>query len=265
MTNRTVPTHESTPQIRMDLRAGLFKLYWRIRKTVAPTLRYSQYTYEESLNRYVTGDSRWIDIGCGRSLLPSWRADEERRLVQRCKVLVGIDYDLPSLKLHPTIQWKVRGDVTKLPFRDASFDLVTANMVVEHLDRPEEQFQEISRLLRPRGLFLFHTPNALGYGVVAGRLLPDWLKQRLARVLQGRKQEDVFETYYRANTESRIRALADASGFKVANVEIFVADAIFAMIPPLAVLELLWLRLLMTRPFRSYRTNIITVLQKAAD
>jgi SAM-dependent methyltransferase len=249
----------------MNLRDVLFKTYWRIRKTIAPTLRYSQYTYEEFLRQYVGGESRWIDIGCGHSLLPSWRSAEERQLVNRCKVLVGIDYDLPSLEQHPTLRWKVRGDVTKLPFRDASFDLVTANMVVEHLDRPELQFREISRLLKPRGLFLFHTPNAHGYGVVVGRLLPDALKRRLALLLQGRKQEDVFETYYRANTESEIRALAQASGFTVAAVELFVADAIFAMIPPIAVLELLWLRLLMTRPFRPFRTNIITVLQKAGD
>jgi SAM-dependent methyltransferase len=247
----------------MDLRSSLFKVYWRMRRTIAPTLRYSQYTYEESLRRHLKGRTRWIDIGCGHSILPTWRATEEKQLVEQCKVLVGIDYDMASLKQHPTIHWRVRGDVTKLPFQPGSFDLVTANMVVEHLDRPEEQFQEIGRLLKPRGLFLFHTPNAMGYGVMMGRLLPDGLKRRLALLLQGRKEEDVFETYYRANTESRIRALAEASGFRVAEVDIFVADAIFAMIPPIAAVELLWLRLLMTRPFRPFRTNIITVLQKA--
>ncbi|HET7218519.1 MAG TPA: class I SAM-dependent methyltransferase [Vicinamibacterales bacterium] len=249
----------------MDLRSTLFKLYWRMRRAIAPSLRYSQYTYEESLRRHVAPETRWIDIGCGHSILPSWRANEERQLVQQCRVLVGIDYDLPSLQAHPSIQWRVRGDVTKLPFQNAAFDLVTANMVVEHLDSPEAQFREVSRLLRPKGLFLFHTPNALGYGVMLGRLLPDAVKRRLARVLQGREAHDVFETYYRANTEARIRELASASGFTVATVDIFVADAVFAMIPPLAFLELLWLRLLMTRPFRQFRTNIITVLQKAPE
>jgi ubiquinone/menaquinone biosynthesis C-methylase UbiE len=249
----------------MSLRSTLFNVYWGLRRVIAPGVKYSQATYEEFLTRYVTSDTAWIDIGCGHSLLPSWRATEEKQLVDRCKVLVGIDYDLPSLKAHPTIRWRVRGDVATLPFKNASFDLVTANMVVEHLDRPEDQFAEISRILKPNGLFLFHTPNAKGYGVVVSRLLPDAVKNRLALLLQGREEHDVFKTHYRANTEQQVTALAGASGFRVAQVNMFVSDAILAMIPPLAALELVWLRLLMTAPFRPFRTNMITVLQKTGE
>jgi SAM-dependent methyltransferase len=142
----------------------------------------------------------------------------------------------------------VRGDVATLPFKNGCFDLVTANMVVEHLDRPDRQFQEINRILSPNGLFLFHTPNALGYGVMIARLVPEWLKGKLIYLLQGRQEEDVFKVFYRANTEKRVTELASASGFKVAKVDLFI--------------ELLWLRLLMTRPFRPFRTNMIAVLQK---
>jgi SAM-dependent methyltransferase len=249
----------------MNLRSALFHVYWGLRRVIAPGVKYSQATYEEFLTRYVNRDTRWIDIGCGHSLLPSWRSNEEKALVERCKVLVGIDYDLPSLKAHPTIRWRVRGDVTKLPFKAASFDLVTANMVVEHLDRPEDQFAEIRRILKPDGLFLFHTPNALGYGVLIGRFVPEWLKGKLIYVLQGRAEHDVFKTHYRANTEKQVVALAGASGFRVSTINMFVSDAILGMIPPLAALELLWLRILMTAPFRPFRTNMITVLQKVAE
>ncbi len=72
-------------------------------RTIAPTLRYSQSWYEEALKRYVTPSVEWVEIGCGHSILPSWRINEERQLVKTCKAIFGIDYDLPSLKAHPNI------------------------------------------------------------------------------------------------------------------------------------------------------------------
>jgi hypothetical protein len=44
-----------------------------------------------------------------------------------------------------------------------------------------------------------------------------------------------------------------------------VSDAITAVILPLAAIELLWIRLLMTAPMRPLRTNIIAILQKPRD
>lgn len=236
-------------------------MYWAARRAIAPALRYSQSTYEDILKQYVNGDTRWIDIGCGHSILPHWRAEQEKQLVKNCKVVAGIDYDLDSLKAHSTISWKLRGDITKLPFRNHSFDLVTANMVVEHLESPHVQFQEIRRILKPEGIFLFHTPNAFGYGVFMARLAPEWLKKKLIYLLEGRQEQDVFETYYRANTEKKITELAQTSGFDVLKIEMLATDAIFAKVPPLFIPELFWIRMLMTKPFRSLRTNVIAVLQ----
>jgi SAM-dependent methyltransferase len=44
-----------------------------------------------------------------------------------------------------------------LPFAAGSFDLVSANMVLEHLPAPEQVFQEIARVLAPGGKFVFLT------------------------------------------------------------------------------------------------------------
>ena len=135
-------------------------------------------------------------------------------------------------------------------------------MVVEHLHDPDVQFREIQRILRPKGIFLFHTPNAYGYGVILSRLVPEALKGKLIYLVEGREEHDVFETHYAANTEKAIRALAERSGFEVIEMHLLVTDAIFAMFPPLALLELLWIRLLMAGPFRSFRTNIIVALRR---
>lgn len=246
----------------MDGRARLYEIYWTLRRVIAPQLRYAQNHYEDILKRYVHPDMRWLEIGCGHSILPPWRAAEEDRLVKRCEYLVGIDYDLGSLKAHARISRKLRGDIARLPFREESFDLATANMVVEHLDNPAVQFREIGRVLKPKGVFLFHTPNAYGYGVLATRLVPESLKTRLIAILEGRQEHDVFETHYAANTEQQIRDLAAKNGFEVIDMELVTTDAIFAIVPPLAVFELLWLRLLMTERLRSLRTNLIVALRK---
>ncbi len=236
--------------------------YGKARRLIAPRLEYSQSLYETELSQHVQTNTDWLDLGCGHQVLPSWRADAERQLIGKCRSIVGIDYSLESLKNHRNIQQRVRGDVTNLSFRDGSFDLVTANMVVEHLDNPSRQFQEINRVLRPGGVFIFHTPNTLGHATVMARLVPGPIKDKMAFVLDGRKEEDVFETHYKANTPNQIAGIAAESGFDVIKTRMLVSDAIFAVVPPLAVLELMWIRALMTRPLKRLRTTIISVLKK---
>ncbi len=248
----------------MSVRTRLLNIYWTLRRAIAPNLRYSQSWYEEALKRYVTSSVEWVEIGCGHSILPSWRVNEELPLVKTWKARFGIDYDLLSLKAHRNIKKKLRGDVTKLPFISEAFDLVTANMVVEHLDNPDDQFREISRILRPKGIFLFHTPNAYGYGVILAKFVPEWLKGKLIYLLEGREEQDIFPTHYKANTEAQVKMLAQANGFEVLQLDLIATDAIFAMVPPIAALELLWIKVLMTKPFRSLRTNMIVALRKKA-
>jgi ubiquinone/menaquinone biosynthesis C-methylase UbiE len=243
----------------------MLKVYWRMRAVMAPTLKYSQELYKEVLQRHVRPGMEWLDLGCGHQVLPSWRAEEEKRLVANCKSFVGLDYNFDALKNHRNISRKVRGDMSRLPFKDGSFDLVTANMVVEHLDKPDVQFREVSRLLKPDGIFIFHTPNAFGYRTILARLVPQGPKLRFIGLLEGRKAEDVYPVYYRANTRRRIEDLSRLTGLEVAELKMLATDAMFATISPLAAIELFWIRLLMTEPFKPLRTNVITIMRKPTD
>ena len=56
-------------------RLKLYRLYWRAERLIAPGIKYSQEEYEEELFRRLKPDVTWLDLGCGRSLLPSWRAE----------------------------------------------------------------------------------------------------------------------------------------------------------------------------------------------
>ncbi len=247
----------------MKIRKTIHNVYRAIQGVIAPKLKYAQYLYEDTLKSYVRLDTnRWLDLGCGRNLLPSWRSEEEKDLLNNCATVVGIDYDLKSLKDHDGINLKIRGDISNLPFKDNSFDLATANMVVEHLNDPEAQMKEVNRILRSGGVFIFHTPNVFSYSVIIGRLIPDIIKDKIAYILQGRKDEDIFETYYRANSGKRITCLAKKNGFEVLKTKMIVSSAIFAIIPPIAIIELVWIRILMTKLLRPFRTNIIAILKK---
>jgi ubiquinone/menaquinone biosynthesis C-methylase UbiE len=244
------------------MRHLLFKIYWKLRALIAPELTHAQYLYEHALNTSVSSETKWLDLGCGHQVLPFWREDQERDLIAKCAMIVGMDYDLPSLQKHRSVAMRVRGHMNRLPFKDGHFNLVTANMVVEHLAEPGIQFREINRVLKPGGIFLFHTPNSSGYPTILNKMVPDTLRHKLVYILDGRNQDDVFETHYSANTESEIAELAEHTGFKVSKIRMTVSDAVFAMIPPIAIAELIYLRLLMTERFKRWRTNIITVLRK---
>lgn len=246
----------------MNIRKFFLEIYWKIERVIAPTLKHSQYFYEDILTSHVNQSTTWIDLGCGHSILPTWRPQKEKHLVDKCEMIVGIDYDLHSLKNHKNILLKVRGDIGKLPFGSNFFDLVTANMVVEHLDNPDAQFREIKRVLKPNGMFIFHTPNIMGYSTIMGRLVPSIFKNKLIHIFQGRKEEDVFDTYYMANNVRAINTLARKAGFEVERIKMVNSSGQFAIIPPLVFLELVWLRILMMKRFRSLRPYIVAILRK---
>jgi SAM-dependent methyltransferase len=62
----------------------------------------------------------------------------------------------------PGVQF-LQGTCESLPFGDASFDLIAAFEVIEHLERWREMLTEARRVLRPSGVLLVSTPNKAYY------------------------------------------------------------------------------------------------------
>jgi len=50
------------------------------------------------------------------------------------------------------------GEITAVPFADASFDLVAAFDVIEHVEDDRQVFAELTRVLKPDGVLLFSVP-----------------------------------------------------------------------------------------------------------
>jgi len=246
-------------------RRSLYRFYLFVQGLLVPRLRNSQYAYREMLRLLIDPGRRWLDLGCGHQFLPEWMPGSEKEeiaILKRAQISVGIDADLPSLSKHRMLKDRVLGDIERLPFRDHSFDLVTANMVVEHVQDPSGLLDEVSRILSPNGLFLFHTPNRYGYATLITAVLPTALKIKLAGFLQNRRQEDVFTTFYRMNSPGAVRRMARESGFEVLELLVIESSAQTIMLGPMVILELLWIRILRLPVLKNLRTNIITILRK---
>jgi SAM-dependent methyltransferase len=191
-------------------------------------------------------------------------SNEQSELIASSKAVYGIDLDWTGLVAHPAINNKVFGDLTRLPFQDDSFDVVSANMVAEHLAQPEKVLREVQRVLRPSGRFIFHTPNYLAWTVQTASRTPEWLKKPLILMLEGRRAQDVFRTFYKINTEGEIRQAAREAELNTEEITMVSSSAATAMLGPIAIAELLYIRRLQHPDRAKYRSNIVATLRKVA-
>jgi ubiquinone/menaquinone biosynthesis C-methylase UbiE len=246
-------------------RKALYQFYLAMQKILAPGLNHSQCDYKKMLRAYIRENSRWLDLGCGQEILPGWLPsshEEQNALVKRSKMIVGLDHDYVTLQKQKYIKHLAAGDIQNLPFRDGSLNLVTANMVVEHLKEPDKALAEVYRILEPNGCLIFHTPNVLNYATLAGILVPVKIRKRVVEFLEDREEADIFPVYYRMNSPKTIKNLASSNGFNIIELKVVESSAYTFMLGPIVLIELLIIRILRFKPFACLRSNIIAVFQK---
>jgi ubiquinone/menaquinone biosynthesis C-methylase UbiE len=244
------------------MRKRLFSLYWWLERRIHPGLRYSQYNYRDVLDERVAPKCDWLDLGCGHQMFAPWMKNEERDLAARSRRFIGIDRDMEGLRANAVIHHAVFGDAGALPFKSEDFDLVTANMVIEHVEDPAAVLGSVQRVLRPGGLFIFHTPNRNCVVMTMARVVPQFLKNWLALVLEGREEKDVFPTHYAMNDAESISRYAGSCGFVVKEIRSVSTSAMTALMPPLCVIELIYLRILERPAFAGLRSNLIVTLER---
>lgn len=104
----------------------------------------------------ITPDDTVLDIGCGGGI-------NINRMAEKAKKVYGIDYSEESVKLSREVNSRqinegnvevLEGNVKSLPFKDNTFDIITAFETVYFWPDIEKCFGEVKRVLKPGGIFL---------------------------------------------------------------------------------------------------------------
>jgi 2-polyprenyl-6-hydroxyphenyl methylase/3-demethylubiquinone-9 3-methyltransferase len=98
-----------------------------------------------------------LDVGCGAGFLSN-------SLAQQGLTVTGVDLSLASLEVArrydqtKSVNYQV-ADAGRLPYLDQSFDVITAMDFLEHVENPKMIIEELSRVLKPKGVLIYHTFN----------------------------------------------------------------------------------------------------------
>lgn len=88
--------------------------------------------------------SRILDVGCGEGFTIDRLLSSNGRLP-----IQGVDFDWPALleakRKHPEVLFQM-GDIGRIPYSGASFDLVLCLEVLEHVSEPVAALQELCRV-----------------------------------------------------------------------------------------------------------------------
>jgi dolichol-phosphate mannosyltransferase len=117
--------------------------------SLIPFQRYWQRKRFEIVTGYLDRDGPILDIGCGSS-----------RIIQSLPRGVGLDVQLNKLRyLRGRVPMLLASSLTRLPFRDGSFQQVVCSEVIEHVPRDRVNLSEFRRVLAPGGTLVLGTPD----------------------------------------------------------------------------------------------------------
>lgn len=98
-----------------------------------------------------------LDVGCGLGYGVA-------KLAHTSRLVVGVDLSLEAVTgaharyNRPGLGF-VRMDAQQLGFRAGSFDAVLCLEAIEHLVEPERHLEEVTRVLRSKGIYIVSTPQ----------------------------------------------------------------------------------------------------------
>ncbi len=172
---------------------------------VCPEFKTGGYFFRQYLKNYINSNSIILDAGCGSDGIIS-----EFQFMP--KLIIGVDINKKLLDKNKIVNKKIVSDLEHIPLGNNSVDIVISEFVLEHLRNPSAVFKEIYRVLKPKGVFIFITPNIINPIMTLSKILPH-LFHTLLRIKLLKKEEETHPTYYRANTYLRLLKLGEETGF----------------------------------------------------
>lgn len=98
------------------------------------------------------GDERVLDVGCGPG---RWVPSIRQQLPNVS--YYGLDLYSSMMLTHPALACVTVGDAQRIPFADATFDVVMANHMLFHVPDVERALREFRRVLKPGGVVMATT------------------------------------------------------------------------------------------------------------
>jgi len=182
--------------------------------------------------------------------------------------LTGLDVD-PAVRSNGYLALARVLTANAYPFADSSFDACVSNYVVEHIADPSSHLEEIARILRPGGVYLFRTPNRYHYVSLTSRLTPHSFHTAVANRLRNLSEEapDPYPTHYRLNSRRAIQRAAAQAGLQVRELRMVEKEPSYGMASRLLFLTFtLYERIVNSSPlFEDLRVNIFGVLARPHD
>lgn len=188
-----------------------FEAFESLRQALEPTwVQQEIYEYDRFQGKAI------LDVGCGNGYVVSryarWGAittgmDLTRRAVEITRKRFAIDGFRGSF---------VQGDAESLPFRDETFDLVTAMGVLHHIPDPKAAVREIRRVLRQGGRFvmmLYHK-NSFFYRICVPlyrrfhRKFKRWSSEDLVKHVDG-AENPLGRVYTRCEAEQLLEGFRE--------------------------------------------------------
>ncbi len=113
----------------------------------------------EVLRKYLPASGLCLDLGCGDGKLTVIAFDGIRT---PDLTLIGLDADEDEADSARRLSFYTRVHACRasdVPEPSASFDCIFSNSVLEHIEDIEATLTEVSRLLKPKGTFIFTVPS----------------------------------------------------------------------------------------------------------
>ncbi|MCC7293381.1 MAG: methyltransferase domain-containing protein [Phycisphaerales bacterium] len=183
--------------------------------------------YTAAVLRSLPADGVLVDSGCGREA--RWL----RNVADSAGRAIGMDFEIARQLEDPKL-FLARADAHHPPLADACADVVSTMNTVEHFENPVVVFREFLRLLKPGGRLFVLTVNQSFLPIVAARLLPHRLRQRINAAATDSKPEDTFPVFYRANSVKALARIARETGFDAVRLDYLSNHPEYFMFSPLA-------------------------------
>lgn len=199
-----------------------------------------------------------LEIGSGPS-------NPTSRFLSSIGRLQGIDVD-PDILTNDALESAhvLTGDA--YPFPDNIFDACVSNYVIEHISNPSHHLQEVRRVLKPNGVYVFRTPNRFHYTAIVSHLTPHWFHKLVASRLRNLSAEshEPYPTLYRLNSRAKIEHYAAELNFAIDQLRLIEKEPSYGMSSRFLFLGFMVYERVVNAydVLAGFRANIIAVLRK---